>query len=127
VAKKASVGVETIRFYERGGLIDEPPRRPSGYRQYPPSVVPRLRFIRAAKDLGFTLPEIRELLALRVESQARCGDVKRLAAAKIADIEARIASLRRMLQALTKLAKSCDEGKPTSECPILEALGRERA
>lgn len=125
VAKQAGVGVETVRFYEREGLLEKPPRRPSGYRLYEPAVTARLRFIRAAKQLGFTLQEIRELLALRVESRARCSDVKRLAEAKIAEIEAKIATLQRMRRALRGLAKACDEGRPTSECPILEALQKE--
>lgn len=109
-AKRAGAGVETIRFYEREGLIDEPPRRPSGYRQYPSTVVARLRFIRTAKDLGFTLKEIRELLALRVDSRSRCGDVKRLAEIKIAGIEARIKALQRMRRTLRGLTRACEEG-----------------
>ena len=77
VAEAANVGVETIRFYERQKLIAEPPRSPSGYRAYPEDVIDRIRFIRQAKDLGFTLNEIRELLSLRVRSTGRCEAVKR--------------------------------------------------
>ena len=127
VAKQSDFGVETIRFYEREGLIEEPPRRPSGYRQYPDSVILRLRFIRQAKELGFSLSEIRELLSLRVEPRARCGGVKRLAEAKTKDIEVKIASLQRMRRVLRKLTTACDEREPTGECPILEALGRDGA
>lgn len=122
VAKAARVGVETIRFYEREGLIAEPPRRRSGYRQYPPDTVRRVRFIRRAKELGFTLKEIGELLSLRVEPGTTCADVRALARAKIADIEGKIAELDTMKKALEHLARSCRGTGPTSECPILDAL-----
>jgi MerR family mercuric resistance operon transcriptional regulator len=125
VAKDAGVGVETIRFYEREGLLEEPPRRPSGYRQYPSEAVVRISFIRAAKELGFSLAEIRELLALRVEPDARCADVKERATHKIVDIEQKIRTLQRMKRVLKKLTAACDEGRPTSECPILAALDAE--
>ena len=88
LARQAAVGVETIRFYEREGLLAEPERRPSGYRQYPAEVVRRVRFIRHAKELGFTLKEIQELLELRVDPVSSCADVRRHARAKIADIGA---------------------------------------
>ena len=87
VARRAGVGVETVRFYERQGLIEEPPRRPSGYREYDDEVVSRLGFIRRAKELGFTLKEIKELLSLRRDPSTPAADVKRRAEAKIADIE----------------------------------------
>lgn len=122
VARQAGVGVETIRFYEREGLIDEPPRRASGYRQYDAEVVRRVRFIRHAKELGFTLREIKELLELRVAPDCRCGDVLKLTIAKIADIEQRIDKLQRMKQALSKLAEACQRRRRTDPCPILDAL-----
>ena len=100
LAQRAGVGVETIRFYEREGLISEPPRRPSGYRDYPLETVARIVFIRRAKDLGFTLKEINELLDLRIRPRRNCAQVKKSADAKIADIDSRIASLRRMRRAL---------------------------
>ena len=124
VAKRAGVGVETIRFYEREGLIPEPQRRRSGYRQYPAKAVSRVLFIRHAKELGFTLKEIQELLQLRVASDATCADVRRQTQDKIADIEHRIASLERMKAALSRLAKKCRGKGPTAECPILEELDR---
>lgn len=125
VAKRAGVGVETIRFYEREGLIDEPGRKPSSrYRQYEPDAVRRIRFIRHAKDLGFTLKEIQELLELRVNRDSTCADVRRQTKDKIADIEARIASLERMKVALDRLARKCRGRGPTTECPILEELDR---
>lgn len=122
VAQRAGVGVETIRFYERRGLIEEPPRRESGYRQYTPEVVVRLGFIRRAKDLGFSLKEIAELLSLRVDPDSTCADVKARAAAKIAAIEEKIAELRRMKKALGVLHDACSGVGPTSQCPILDAL-----
>jgi MerR family mercuric resistance operon transcriptional regulator len=122
VAKAARVGVETIRFYEREGLIADPPRRRSGYRQYPPDTVRRVRFIRRAKDLGFTLKEISELLSLRVVASTTCADVRSLARAKIADIDRRIDELGKVREALERLARRCRGQGPTTECPILDAL-----
>jgi len=122
VAREAGVGIETIRFYERQGLIDTPPRRESGYREYPYDIVNRLRFIRRAKGLGFTLKEIVELLSLKVDPYATCGDVKARALAKIDDIEDKIQALQRMKVALESLMAACDGMSPTSECPILESL-----
>ena len=86
VAREAGVGVETVRFYEREGLIEEPSRRASGYRQFDEAVVDRLRFIREAKELGFTLNEIKELLSLKLDPASSCGDVKHRAEVKIAEI-----------------------------------------
>ncbi len=124
VAKQAGVSVDTIRFYEKQGLLAPARRRASGYREYDNEAVRRLRFICRAKHLGFTLADIRELLALRVESGSRCGRVKRQAESKIAEIETKIRTLRKMKNALAKLTESCDERAPTSECPILDALER---
>jgi MerR family mercuric resistance operon transcriptional regulator len=122
VARLAEVGVETVRFYERQGLIDKPPRRESGYRQYPEETVRRLRFIKRAKELGFTLKEIKELLSLRIEPETTCADVRRRAEAKIDDIEQRVRTLQRMKKALAKLTMACRGRGPVSQCPILEAL-----
>jgi len=122
VARGAGVGVETVRFYEREGLVPEPRRRPSGYRQYPPDTVRRIRFVQAAKELGFTLKEIRELLALRVTAGKTCADVKERAIAKLADVDAKLAELHRVRDALAHLAASCSGAGPTSECPLLDAL-----
>ena len=122
LARRAGVGVETIRFYERKGLLEEPPRSASGYRQYPEDVVSRVRFIRRAKDLGFSLREIDELLALRVNDSVSAAEVRLRAQAKIADIEARVADLETMKGALTELTDCCSGGGAVGECPILEAL-----
>ncbi|MGK7346108.1 MAG: heavy metal-responsive transcriptional regulator [Candidatus Nitrospinota bacterium M3_3B_026] len=125
VAKLAGVGVETVRFYERKGLIDKPPTKDSGYRQYGEDVVGRISFIRRAKDLGFSLKEIQELLRLRVEPGATCADVRARAMEKIADVDKRIEQLSKIKSALEKLAASCRGRGPSSDCPILEALDRE--
>ncbi len=122
VAKRSGIGLETVRFYERKGLIEEPARTDSGYRQYPADVVARLRFIKRAKELGFSLKEILELLSLRVDPDTTCADVKKRADLKILDIEQKISTLQKMKRALTKLAASCTGSGSTSDCPILEAL-----
>jgi MerR family mercuric resistance operon transcriptional regulator len=127
LAQRAGVGVETVRFYEREGLISEPPRRPSGYRDYPPEAVARIVFIRRGKELGFTLKEINELLELRVRPRRNCAQVKQSADAKIAGIDDKIAALRRMRRALKDLTKACEERRPTTECPLLASLGQSRA
>lgn len=126
VAKATDVGIETIRFYEREGLLAEPPRRRSGYRQYPPEAVARVRFIRRAKELGFTLKEIGELLDLRIDPERSCADVRALARAKLRDVEAKMDDLRRIQGALESLAAACRGRGPTSECPILDAIAKER-
>ena len=123
VAARAGVRVDTVRYYEREGLIAEPPRRRSGFRQYPPEVVRRIRFIRRAKDLGFSLKEIQELLSLRADPESTCEQVRAQAAAKIVDIDDRIRTLRRMKRALAEVTAPClDDGSPASECPILASL-----
>jgi len=122
VAKRAGVGVETVRFYERRGLIKQPRKRSSGYRVYPEDVVHRIRFIRHAKDLGFTLNEIGELLSLRPDPHGSCDAVKQSAEAKVADIEEKIGSLTRMQHSLGRLIDACENRSDTAECPILEAL-----
>ncbi len=124
LAKRAGVGVETVRYYEREGLLVEPQRRQSGYRQYQSDTVDRLLFIRRAKELGFTLKEIKELLSLRVDEEKTCADVRQQAEAKIADIEDRIRSLQRMKRALVQVTRQCSGNGPTSDCPILESIER---
>ncbi|MCA9123672.1 MAG: MerR family DNA-binding protein [Planctomycetaceae bacterium] len=125
LAKSAGVGVETVRFYERKGLLAEPDRKPSGYRHYDDEVVKRLRFIKRAKQLGFTLNEIKELLSLRLDPTTTCADVKKRSEEKIDDIEAKIRTLQRMKKALVKVTKACSGRGGTSECPILEALDKD--
>ncbi|MFO0800543.1 MAG: heavy metal-responsive transcriptional regulator [Gemmataceae bacterium] len=122
VAKRAGVGVETVRFYERQGLLDEPARKESGYRQYGDDAVAVLRFIRRAKELGFTLNEIKGLLALRLDGSATRSDVRVQATAKVEGIEAKICDLQRMRDALSGLIAACHGDGPATGCPILEAL-----
>lgn len=122
VARSAGMAIDTVRYYEHEGLLEKPTRSAAGYRQYPPEAVSRLRFIRQAKDLGFSLKEIKELLSLRATPGKSSGEVKARAERKIADIEQRIAALRRMKRALTQITAACAGCGPVSECPILEAL-----
>ena len=124
LARRAGVNIQTVRYYERRGLLDEPDRRESGYRVYDASVLQRLRFIRRAQELGFTLVEIGELLELRLEPSTTAGLVKERAERKITEIEAKLRDLTRIRDALTHLAGRCRGGRgPTGECPLLEALG----
>ena len=125
LARESGVGVETVRFYERRGLIAKPVRRPSGYRQYQPEVVRRIRFIQHAKELGFSLHEVAELLSLRVAPDGTCAAVQEHALAKIEAIDARITALTGMRRALIRLSEACGGPAPASECPILEALEQE--
>ena len=120
VARKTNVGIETIRFYERRGLIPCPVRSASGYRQYSEDAIKRIQFIKNAKELGFSLKEIAELFALRVRSKTRCGDIKKKAEAKITDIDERIKTLQKMRHALKKLSSECKGKGPLGDCPILE-------
>ena len=122
VAREAGVNVETIRFYERKGLIQEPPRRESGYRQYPSRVVNRIRFIKRAQELGFSLKEIDELLELRADGPEACPDVQTRAEAKIVDIENKLHTLQKMQAVLKKLIRECSHHTPEDACPILESL-----
>lgn len=122
VAAAADLSVETIRYYERLGLIREAARTASGYRQFEPAVVRRLRFIRRAKELGFSLEEIRELLELRADPEASASDVQELARANLAEIEDKLADLTRLRDALLAVSCTCDGRGPMTECPILDAL-----
>lgn len=127
LAKRSGVNLETVRFYERRGLLPEPPRSPSGYRLYPAEAARRLRFIKRAQELGFSLKEVEELLSLRVSprttSRAR---VRQRAEAKIEDITTKIKTLESMKKSLRKLTQACQGCAPASECPILESLDGEK-
>jgi MerR family copper efflux transcriptional regulator len=122
LARGAGVNVETIRFYERRGLIPRPPRRESGYRVYGEEHLRRLHFIRRAKDLGFSLEEVRELLALRAAPGVSCARIKQQAGEKLADIEGKLETLERMRDVLARLVKECRGRGPLEDCPILAAL-----
>lgn len=122
LAKRAHVNLETIRYYERRGLIPEPPRNSSGHRQYSRDALKRTEFIKRAQALGFSLKEISELLYLRVEPGRTCGDVKAHVEAKIADVEKRIVDLKQIKKALIGLSGKCSGKGPIGKCPILEEL-----
>lgn len=122
LAKKTGVGVETIRFYERQGLMPEAPRRSSGYREYDEDAAKRLRFIRESKRLGFSLEEIEGLLSLTVDPSTSYGEVSQLVRAKIADITERIEMLKRMKDALAELDARCQGADSMGSCGILAAL-----
>lgn len=123
IAKRAGVGIDTVRYYERAGLLDPSQRLASGYRRYSDAEVTRLRFIRRAQALGFSLKEIQELLALSTRRDV--ARVKRTAEAKLRDIDERIAELRRVRDGLARLVDACPGHGRASECPILQALGAE--
>ena len=114
VAHAAQVNIETLRYYERRGVIPTPGRSQSNYRKYPAETVPRVRFIKHAQDLGFTLEDIKALLALRATRGAKTEQVRSQAAAKVADIDLRIADLQRMRAALAHLVSECSGDGPAS-------------
>lgn len=125
LAKSVNVNVQTVRYYERLRLLGPSARRPSGYRIYGEDEERRLRFIKNAQALGFTLHEIAELLSLRVSSAARCGDVQRKAQAKLKQVAAKMRDLRALAQVLQDLILTCRAGQPTDHCPILTSLENE--
>lgn len=122
LAERGGVNLQTIRYYEREGLLPEPPRLASGYRMFPETAARRVRFIKRAQELGFSLGEIRELLSLREDAGAGAQDMREHAKAKIADIDGKIRTLRAMKDALSRLTEKCPGCGPLSDCPILDAL-----
>jgi Hg(II)-responsive transcriptional regulator len=124
LAHRGGVNLETIRYYERRGMLPKPPRTASGYRQFPADSIDRVRFIKHAQALGFTLAEIQELLALRLDPDKACHDVEAKAREKIADVEDRIKHLKTMRRVLGRLVAACADGTDSHECPILAALER---
>lgn len=127
VAERAGVNLQTIRYYEREGLLPEPPRLASGYRMFPESAVRRVRFIKRAQELGFSLSEIRDLLSLRANAGTGAQDVRERATAKLSDIDDKIRALQAMKDALTALAERCPGCGPLSDCPIIDALDEQGA
>ncbi len=121
LAKNADTGIETIRFYERRGLMPDPPRAPSGYRRYPEHFTNRLRFIQRAKKLGFTLDEIITLLQLQ-DGGGKRAEVKTVAKEKLLEIDERIDGLQRMRVTLAELESQCSGRGKVKGCPIIEAL-----
>ena len=122
VARLAGVNIETLRFYERKGILPEPPRRASGYRDYPPETVERVRFIKRAQDLGFSLREIQELLGLRRLGRAKSARVRRVVEVKLDEIDHKIHDLEAMKQSLAALIAACDGRGSIASCPIIDAL-----
>lgn len=123
LARSSGVNVETLRYYERRGLLPRPPRTDGGYRRYPEETVRRLRFVKRAQALGFSLEEIRELLSMRVDPRGRrCEAVRLRAAGKVGEVREKIAALRRIERALGRLVEACEGRRGTSTCPILNAL-----
>jgi MerR family transcriptional regulator, copper efflux regulator len=122
LAQRGGVNIQTIRYYERRGLIPKPDRSSSGYRLYDVEAVRRLGFVRKAQSLGFSLQEIGELLSLRMRPDTTCKDIRERARQKIARVDEKISELARIRSALGKLAMVCRGKGPTSACPILEAL-----
>jgi MerR family transcriptional regulator, copper efflux regulator len=123
LASRAGVGVETIRYYERRGLLPEPERTRAGYREYAEQDVRRMRFILRCKDLGFSLAEIRDLLELRLAPGSGADDVRRRASAKVAAVEEKIADLQRIRAALRQLIGSCSAHGRPDECTLMHAVG----
>lgn len=121
LARACGIGIEAIRFYERQGLLPKPPRSAAGYRYFPADSIDRLNFIRRAKQLGFSLKEIAELLSLHEQSGDR-SEVKALALSKLAEIETRLRDLQNMQQALSKLVEQCSGHGSVQGCPIIHAL-----
>src|SRR5438105_7719124 len=121
LAHEVGINLETVRFYERKGLLPKPPRSTSGYRLFSLDAARWLRFIKRAQELGFSLNEIRELLMLRLSPRSTSTEIRKRTEAKIADIEGKIASLDSMRKSLLKLARSCGGCAPLSECPFWKA------
>jgi MerR family mercuric resistance operon transcriptional regulator len=124
LARKAGINLETIRYYERRGLIPKPPRNASGHRQYSQEDIARTKFIKRTQALGFSLREILEILSLRMEPGKTCGDMKARVEAKIEDVGQKIDDLRQMREALLKLVSKCTGKGPIGDCPILEILNK---
>jgi MerR family copper efflux transcriptional regulator len=127
LAQQGGVTIQTVRYYERRGLIPKPNRSPSGYRLYDRGTIRRLGFVRKAQLLGFSLHEIGELLSLRVRPGTTCADIRKKAHQKIATVDEKICKLSQIRGALAKLASDCRGKGPTSECPILETLDADEA
>ncbi len=122
LAERSGVNIETLRYYEKRKLIDPPPRSESGYRLYTLADASRIRFIKNAQKLGFTLNEIRDLLKLRIKQNTSCEPVLKKAEHKRAEIMIKIKDLQSMKRALDQLIHKCEQSIPTEDCPILESF-----
>jgi len=123
LARKTGCNLETIRYYEKVGLLPPPPRSANGYRVYSPELVQRVRFILRARDLGFAMEEIRSLLSLTDEGEQTCAHVMKQAQVHLNDVKQRISDLRRIEQVLARTLAECS-GEDVPDCPILDALNR---
>ena len=122
VADRAGVNTQTLRYYERRGLLPEPPRSPAGYRDYPGSAVEVLRFVKRSQELGFSLAEVEELLHLAAGGPDSCERARALAEAHAVDLERKMADLQRMHESLTELVATCEMPRTDRRCPLLEAI-----
>jgi MerR family transcriptional regulator, copper efflux regulator len=122
VARATDVSIDTIRFYERIGLVSPQARTDGGYRVFDAEAVDRIRFIQQAKDLGFSLKEVGDLLALNDLPGTSCADIRARAVSKIAEVDAKIGSLQRIRQALVRLSETCPGKGPITRCTILDAM-----
>jgi len=122
VARQAAVNVQTLRYYERRRLLEKPRRSGSGYREFPPATVRLVRFIKRAQDLGFTLTEVKGLIALRGAEGRMRREARLLAEARLRDIDRKLAALQLMRDALRALVQSCGCRDDGTACPIIEAL-----
>lgn len=122
LAKAAGIGVETIRFYEKEGILDTPARTRAGHRKYDNGALERIQFVHHAQALGFTLREIRELLALDRQPDAECDDLRDRTVDKLRVVAEKIAELQRMHAALSGLLASCEAGQPLKDCPVMKGL-----
>ena len=127
VAAQATVNIQTIRYYERIGLVKPVAHRDSGYRLYTGEAVQRIRFIKHAQELGFSLKEIRELLRLRINKNVPCEEVRRRAEAHLEDVKEKIGHLLQMERVLEELIRKCQRRAPTDACPILRSLETDQA
>ena len=126
LAAQANVSVDTVRYYERAELLPTPSRTASGYRTYPEGTVGRLHFIRRAKDLGFSLDEIRDLLALSDQRGSGVSEIREIAARRLADVETRLAELSRLRDGLRQLVDACPGHGDPGTCPIVSAFKEAR-
>ncbi len=122
LAKMAGVNIETIRYYEKQGILPEPDRSPSGYRQYDEETVNQIRFVKRAQELGFSLSEIKQLLKLSEGEITDCDEVRDIALKKLEAIREKIINLQKLDSILSNLATQCDRQQSIKGCPIIEAL-----
>lgn len=122
LAKKCGVNIESLRYYEKRKLIDPPPRSQSGYRVYSEEDAVRVGFIKSARNLGFTLKEIGDLMKLRVDKKKSCDSVMVKARKRLDEVDKKITDLKSMRKVLNQLIGQCEKSLPTNDCPILSSF-----